>query len=171
MSRSFIIAAALGLATLMAGCGASEVPVGADRIGDYTLRQGADGLEIRSIPDQHPNLNRLLAQLSPRLARVGIPSLTLSPARIVDCGSLGNETEWPRSEVVTVTLSNRIKRGIESKTLGADRSWRVLLLRKDGRALRSGFGFASESDARAFAAAVGRALDTTPVLEIEPATE
>jgi hypothetical protein len=152
----------LVLSSLLVACGASQDAVLGDKIGDYTLTSTPDGLEIRSVPDQHPNLNRLLARISPRLERVGLPSITLSPTRILECGSLGNETEWPRSEVASVTVQNRVKRGIEAKNQGADRSWRVLLLRKDGHALRTGFGFALEADARAFAAAAAHALGTTP---------
>jgi hypothetical protein len=162
----------LALAWLVSACGGSEKPVASmERIGDYAISQGLDGLEIRSLPDQHPTLNRILAKLHPKLAEVGMPSTTLSATRILDRGSLGNETEWPRSEVSAVTVQKRVQRGIETKTTGGDRSWRVLLVRKNGRPLRNGFGFGNESDARAFADVVGRALGTTPQTVNEPAAE
>jgi len=155
------VASAFALAALLAGCESAETPAAAQRIGEYAVRQTAEGLEIRSLPDQHPRLNQILARLHPRLAGIGLPSVVLSPARIVDRGSLGQETEWPRSELATIDVHHREKRGVEAKAPEADRSWRVLLRRKDGRTLR-GFGFASESDARAFAAAAGSALGIAP---------
>ena len=152
----------LAAAMLVAACGGSEVPVGAERIGDYAVRQTPDGLEIRSLPDQHPNLNRFLGWLHPSLAKVGLPSVVLSPTRVLEHGSLGTEAEWPRKEVASVAVQNRAPRGIEAKSQVADRSWRVLLLRTDGQPLRSGFGFGRESDARAFASLVGKALLLPP---------
>jgi hypothetical protein len=165
------VAAAVAIAWCVVACGGAETTVGAERIGDYAIQQGADGLEIRSIPDQHPTLNRILSRLHPKLAEVGLPSVTLSSTRIVDRGSLGNETEWPRSEVASVVVQHRAKRAVEAKIEAADRSWRVLLLRKNGRPLRNGWGFPDESDARALAAIVGRVLGTTPQETAEPASE
>ncbi len=161
MSAASKVTSVFLLATLLAGCESAETSAAAQRIGEYALRQTAEGLEIRSLPDQHPRLSQLLARLHPRLAGVGIPSVVLAPARIVDRGSLGQETEWPRSELATLDVLHREKRSVEAKAPEHDRSWRVLLRRKDGRTLR-GFGFASESDARAFAAAAGSVLGITP---------
>lgn len=147
---------------LVTACGGSEVPVGAERIGSYAVRQMPNGLEIRSLPDQHPNLNRLLAWLHPSLAKVGLPGVVLSRDRIVEYGALGTEAEWPRKEVASVAVQRRERRAVEAKTEFANRSWRVLLLRTDGQPLRSGFGFADEADARAFASRVGTALSLPP---------
>lgn len=161
MSGGRRLATTLALASLLVACGSAEQAPGGQRIGDYSLWQTADGLEVRSLPDQHPRLGQLLGWLHPRLGGIGAPSVLLSPVHIIDRGSLGNQTEWPRSEVASITLYGRGKRGVEAKTQSFDRSWRVLLRRRDGRALR-GFGFASESDARAFAAAIGSVLGAVP---------
>jgi hypothetical protein len=152
----------LGLVALVAACGDSGESVTANRIGEYSLDQQVAALEIRSIPDQHPNLNRLLASIHPSLAKVGLPSVTVSRTEIVERGSLGNETEWPRSALARITVQSRLPRGMEAKTQSLDRTWRVSLLRADGQPLRSSFGFGSESDARAFAAALGSALGAQP---------
>lgn len=149
-------------AALVTACGGSELPVGAEKIGDYAVRQTPEGLEVRSLPDQHPGLNRLLGWLHPGFAKIGLPSVALSPTRILEHGALGTETEWPRKEVASVAVQNRVPRGVEAKSELLDRSWRVLLLRTDGQPLRSGFGFAREADARAMAALVGRALSLPP---------
>lgn len=171
MTKFGNLAAFFALAATVSGCSGEPSWTGTERIGDYAIEQGTDGLEIRSIPDQHPTLNRLLASLHGKLAHVGLPSVTLSSTRIVDRGSLGNETEWPRSEVASVVVQHRVKRGPEAKMEAADRSWRVLLLRKNGRPLRNGWGFADESDARALAALVGGVLGTTPQVTSEPSAE
>jgi len=152
----------LGLAWLLLACGHPEDAVHANKIGDYALEQQVDALEIRSIPDQHPNLNRLLASIHPSLAKVGLPSVTVSKAEIVDRGSLGNERQWPRSALARITVQSRAPRGVEAKTQSLDRTWRVSLLRANGQALRGSFGFGNESDARAFASALGTALGTQP---------
>lgn len=153
---------ALGLVVLVTACGDSGESVTTNRIGEYTLEEQVAALEIRSIPDQHPNLNRLLASLHPSLAKVGLPSVTVSRTEIVERGSLGNETAWPRSALARITVRSRIPRGMEAKTESLNRTWRVSLLRADGQPLRSSFGFGQESDARAFAAALGRALGAQP---------
>jgi hypothetical protein len=152
---------ALGLAWLLLACGHPEDAVHANKIGDYALEQQLDALEIRSIPDQHPNLNRLLASIHPSLAKVGLPSVTVSKTEIVDRGSLGNEKQWPRSALARITVQSRTPRGVEAKTQSLDRTWRVSLLRANGQPLRS-FGFGNESDARAFASALGTALGAQP---------
>ena len=149
-------------ATIAAACGGSEVPVGAEKIGDYAVRQTPEGLEVRSLPDQHPNLNQLLGWLHPSLAKVGLPSVVLSPTLIVEHGALGTRAEWPRKEVASVAVQNRAPRGIEAKSEIANRSWRVLLLRTDGQPMRRAFGFAREVDARGLAALVGQALSLPP---------
>lgn len=151
----------LVLAGVLGGCEGTQRPASEQRIGAYAVRQTAEGLEIRSLPDQHLLLHRLLARLHPRLAGIGVPSVVLSPSRIIDRGSLGQEREWPRSEVASIDLHRRPKGAAEAKDAASDRSWRVLLRRKDGRALRE-FGFGSASDARAFAAVAGGVLGITP---------
>ncbi len=161
MSRTPALGFALALVAF-AACGDPGVDVNGNRIGEYALIQQIDGLEIRSIPDQHPNLNRLLASIHSSLALVGLPSVTVSRIRIVERGSLGNETEWLRSDLARITVQSRLPRGIEAKTQSLDRTWRVSLLRADGQPLRNSFGFAHERDARAFAAAIGSALGAQP---------
>ena len=146
------------------------MPQGATRIGDYTLQETPEGLEIRSIPDQHPNLNRLFGWLHPSLAKVGLPSVTLTPAQVLQRDSLGQETWWSSAEIARVVVQQRAKRGVEAKTQLLDRSWRVLILKQKGRPLRRSFGFGSESDARAFAAAISRALGAKPEDDGPPTT-
>lgn len=163
-------AATLAVVSLLAGCGNAGGAGAGERIGEYAVRQTSEGLEVRSLPDQHPRLHEILARLHPRLAGVGVPSVVLAPTRIIDRGSLGQETEWPRSELASIDVYHRDKRGVEAKTPAFDRSWRVLLRRKDGRTLR-GFGFASESDARAFAAAAGSVLGIVPQQASGPGAE
>lgn len=172
MSAPRRTASALMVAALaggwLAACGAGDSGMG-ETIGDYGVVQGADGLEIRSLPDQHPNLNALLAKLGPSFEKIGLPSTTISATSVIDRGILGNETEWPRRDVARVAVQSRQPRGPEAKIEALDRSWRVLLLRADGKPLRRGFGFSREIDARAFAAVVGTALGVAP--EDEEITE
>jgi len=152
--------AALGLLALLslAACGGppGEGEEGTSRIGSYQLRTLPEGLEIRSIPDQQPWLNRLFGWLHPRIAQLGLPAVLITADHVIEWSGLGIERSRPLAEVRSVAVSKRLPRGPEAKTQLLDRSWRVLLLDGEGRTLR-GFGFGREADARAFSVALARA--------------
>ena len=150
--------AALALALVCAACTEGADGMAGDRIGIYRVREVEAGLEVRSVPDQHPWLGRLLGTFDSTWGRAGAPFVRVSRERILERRFWGGEHHWSAGEVAEVAVRDQGRSLWRDKVPTLARPWRVLLLDRHGEPLRRSFRLEREADARALAARLRAAL-------------